>query len=64
MAEEEGRTVISRAFSAYGRPLEVVTSFRYLGRVISVVKYYLAAVFINLDKARSVWQRITRIFIR
>ena len=32
---EEDRAVISRKFSAYGRPLEMVNYFRYLGRVIS-----------------------------
>ena len=35
LSEEEERAVTSRYFSAYGRPLEIVTSFRYLGRVIS-----------------------------
>ena len=36
LAAEEGREVTARALSAYGRPLEMATSFRYLGRVISV----------------------------
>ena len=34
LAAEEERAVTSRVFSAYGRPLYMVTSFRYLGRVI------------------------------
>ena len=35
LAAEEEREVTARDFSAYGRPLEMVTSFQYLGRVIS-----------------------------
>ena len=34
-AAEEEREVTTRAFIAYGRPLEMVTSFKYLGMVIS-----------------------------
>ena len=32
-AEEEEQAVTYRAFRAYWRPLEMVTSFQYLGRV-------------------------------
>ena len=35
LAAEEERAVTSREFSADGSPLEMVTSFIYLGRVIS-----------------------------
>ena len=35
LAALEAVEVTSRAFSAYGRPVEMVTSFKYLGRVIS-----------------------------
>ena len=41
MTEEE-REAIFRDFSAYGRPLEMVNSFNYLGRVITVVVAKLA----------------------
>ena len=34
LAAEEEREVTTRDFSAYGILLEMVTSFRYLGRVI------------------------------
>ena len=34
LAAEEEREVTTRAFSAYGGPLEMVTSFRYMGQVI------------------------------
>ena len=36
LSTEEEREVTARDFSAYGRPLEMVTSFGYLGRAISV----------------------------
>ena len=35
LAAEEDREVTARAFSAYGHPLEMLTFFKYLGRVIS-----------------------------
>ena len=35
MEVEEARALTSKAFSAYGRPLEMVSYFKYLGRVQS-----------------------------
>ena len=35
LVAEEDRAATSRAFSAYGCPLEMVTSFKYLGNVLS-----------------------------
>ena len=64
LVAEEERAVTSRAFSAYGRPLDMVTSFKYLGWVISAVDNYWTAVVGNLSKARVVWRRLTRILIR
>ena len=34
LAAEEEREVVTRSYIAYGLPLEMVTSFKYLGRVI------------------------------
>ena len=61
--EEEGG-VSSRAFSAYGRPLDMVTSFKYLGQVISASDGDCPEVIRNLDKAQAVWQRLMRILSR
>ena len=36
LSAEEERDATARALSAYGRPLEMVTSFRYLRLVISL----------------------------
>ena len=51
LAEEEERVATSRAFSAYGRPLEMVPSFRYMGRVISATDDDWLASIRNLAKA-------------
>ena len=62
LAAEEEREVTVRAFSAYGHPLEMATSFRYLGQGISevddnctvvvrnLVNFFIAWVFFNFLK--------------
>ena len=64
LAAEEEREVISRALSAYGCLLEMVTSFTQLGQVISVADDYCLAVVRNLAKSLVVWQRLAGIIIR
>ena len=64
LATEEEREVTTRDFSAYGRPLEMVTSFKYLGQVISAVDDDWPAAVKNLAWARKVWSRISRILSR
>ena len=56
--------VTARAFNAYGRPLEMVTSFKYLGRVILATDDGFLAVVRNLDQAKKVWSRMLRILSR
>ena len=63
MAEEE-KAVTSREFCDYGIPLEMVISFQYLGRMISVADDYWPEVTWNLTKAWAVWRRMTRILVR
>ena len=62
--EEEERAVTSRTFIADGHPLEMVTYFIYLGRVISAADDDWLAVVRNLAKVRSVWRSMTRILIK
>ena len=50
-----------RAFQAYGRMLETVTSFKYLGQVLTVGGDNWPVVVRNLKKARRSWARLTRI---
>ena len=63
MAEEE-REVTTRAFSAYGRPLEMATSFKYLGRLISTKDNNWPEVVKNFSQARKVCSRMSRILSR
>ena len=63
LAEEE-REVNTRAFSAYGRPLVMVTSFKYLGLVILMTENNYPEVVRNLDRAKTVWSRMSRILSR
>ena len=64
LAEEEEREVITRVFSAYGRPLEMATSLKYLGRVISETDNEWTAVVRILEREKTVWSRISRILSR
>ena len=41
------------SFQAYGRPLGMVTSFKYLGRVLSALDGEWPVVVANIWKARS-----------
>ena len=64
LAEEEERAVTSRAFSAYGHPLEMVTSFRYLGRVILEADDNCLAVIHIMAKVQAVWRNMMNILGR
>ena len=48
-------------FSAYGPPIDIVTSFEYLGRVILAVQDDWLAVIQKLAKAWMVWRRMSSI---
>ena len=63
LAEEE-REVTARAFSSYGSPLEMLTSFNYLGRVISEADNDWTVVVSNLSWEKKVWRRMLRIISR
>ena len=63
LAEEE-REVPARDFRAYGHPLEMATSFKYLGRVILATNDDWTAVVRNFPWAKTVWSRILRIISR
>ena len=57
LAETELRQILERAFELYGEPLENVTAFRYLGRVLTAGDDDWLAVLGNLGKARKSWGR-------
>ena len=61
IAEEEMWESVDRAFKAYVRPIETVTSFIYLGRVLTAADDDWPAVVGNLRKGRKRWLRLERI---
>ena len=64
LAEEELRESTERAFRSYGEPLEHVTAFRYLGRVMTAVDDYWTTVVGKLQRERKSWGRLLRILSR
>ena len=64
LAEEEVRTSTERAFQAYGLPLNLVSSFKYLGRILTALKDKRTAVMGSLCKLRKKWARLSRILGR
>ena len=63
-AEAETRESLERAFGAYGKPIHNVSTFRYLGRVLTAVDGDCLAVVGNLGKAWKSWWRLSRILSR
>ena len=64
LKEDEEREVTTRAFSACVRPLEMVTSFKYLVQVTSSADDYWPAVVKNLSRASKLLSSMSRIFSR
>ena len=64
MAEAELRDSTERAFDAYGKPLETVSTFKYLGRVMTAGDDDWPAVAVNLVKLRKSWGCLSRILSR
>ena len=64
MAEAELKESTERTFEAYGKPLENVSAFKYLGKVMTVGDDNWPAVAGNLLKARKSWGRLWRILCR
>ena len=55
---------IGKGLQAYGEPLENVTAFRYLGKVIAAGDDGWPAVVGNLHRARKSWGRLFRTLIQ
>ena len=61
----EGKSEVTiRSFSAYGLPLEMLNSFRYLGWVISAADKNWPVAVMKLSRERAVWRRMARILSR
>ena len=55
---------MERAFEAYGAPLENMTTFKYLGHLLTVGDDGWPPVVGNLCTARKSWGQLFRILIR
>ena len=64
MAEEEWRDSTDRAFEAYEKPMETVSTFKYLGQLMTTGDDNWPSVAGNLVKARKSWGRQSRILSR
>ena len=58
LSETETRENAERAFHAYGKPMEAVSEFRYLGRILTATDDDSPAVAGNIQKARMSWGRL------
>ena len=64
LAEADLRESLEKVFEAFGKPLENLTAFKYLVRVLTKVDDDCLAVVGNISKARKSWGRLSRILIR
>ena len=64
MEETELRESMERAFKAYGKPIETVSKFKYMGRIMTAGDDDWPAVAGNLVKEQKSWGRLARILNR
>ena len=64
LAEEEARAGAETLITAYEIPLSPITSFKYLGRILTVANDDWQAVVNNLRKARRSWEILKRVLGR
>ena len=64
LAETETRENSERAFKAYGEPMEAVSEFRYLGRLLTATDDDWPEVAGNIKKAPRSWGRMARVLGR
>ena len=64
MAETETQENAEQAFHAYGKPMEAVSEFRYLGRLLTATDDDWPEVAGNIQKARVIWGRLARVLGR
>ena len=64
LVETERRENSERSFEAYGKPIESVTEFKYLGRILTATDDDWPEVVGNLRKVRRSWGRLPRVLGR
>ena len=60
----ETREKLEQKFNAYGKPMEVVSEFRYLRRLLTATDDNWTAVAGNIKMARRIWGRLARVLGR
>ena len=64
LAGTETKDNLERAFKAYREPMEAVSEFRYLGRLLTATEHNWPEVAENIKKARRSWGRLARVLGR
>ena len=64
LAEVEMQENLERAFHAYGKLMEAVSEFCYLGRLLTATDDDWPAVAGNIRKACVIWGRLARVLVR
>ena len=64
LTETEARKNTERAFHAFGKPMEAVSEFRYLGWLLTATDDDWPAVARNIWKARMSWVHLARVLRR
>ena len=64
LLEEEAQMIKVVAFQEYRRPLETMSEYKYLGRVLTASDDYWSAVVANLSKAWRRWEQLSGILER
>ena len=64
LSEEEARVGVEMSLRAYVHPLETVTYFKYLVRLINATDNGWTEVIVKPQKARKSWYHLSRIFVR
>ena len=60
----ETRENLEREFHAYGQPMEAVSEFWYLGRLLTATDDDWTAVERNIKKAQRIWGRLAWVLVR
>ena len=64
LTAEETREIMVRDFQAYGRPLESLKFFKYLGRIIKALDDNWPEVVGDLRKLKKIWSSVSKKLVR
>ena len=64
LAEAEAREISEQAYEAYGELIQNVSTFRYLGKMLTAGDDGWLVMVVNLGKAHKSWGRLSRILNR